>query len=108
MFPFNPAAGQFCCDGIVVDEPTGNTTTGPVYNIDSQVCLYGQTIGRLTPSGDVVYFCCGGIIYSMPVVKCVIPNKGDINLDMECCGMEMYSVEVYDCCANFIGKPTLS
>ncbi|KAK2186965.1 hypothetical protein NP493_183g02016 [Ridgeia piscesae] len=102
LLPFNPAAGQFCCGGVVVDDPTGNTTKAPAYDTTSQVCLFGQTIGRLTPSGDVVYYCCGGNIAKLPVNKCHI---SDDNVLIGCCGLELYKKGMHDCCGNFVVPP---
>ncbi|KAI0219416.1 hypothetical protein LSAT2_029044 [Lamellibrachia satsuma] len=100
---FNPNAGQFCCGGVVADEPSSCTVKWPAYNIDTQVCLYGKTVGRPTncPPSNVTYFCCGGIVANMPVNKCEIPDD-EVNVDMECCGLKEYSVELYTCCGKYL------
>ena len=103
---YNPKLNQFCCGGIVADEPSGCTIKLPAYNTETHVCLYGQTVGRPTncPPYNVMYFCCGGIVAKLPVNKCEPPEDYP---DETCCGPLIYSMEFDMCCGNFIGRQTL-
>ena len=102
--PFNPDSGdKFCCAGIVVEVPSGCTTEPPAYNISRQVCLYGQTVSRETKCAphNVTFFCCGDIIDNVPVT---CEPDTDLFPDHACCGLALYSMDVYDCCGTTLGK----
>ena len=103
---YNPKLNQFCCGGVVADEPSGCTIKFPAFNTETHVCLYGQTVGRPTncPPNNVMYFCCGGIVVKLPVKKCEPPDDYP---DETCCGPFIYSMEFDNCCSNFIGRQTL-
>jgi len=95
----------FCCNGIVVPNPSGCTTTSPAYNVNRQVCLYGQTIIKSTncpQTNNMVHYCCGGNIKTVPLKECV----PIVEPDDQCCHLDLYSLDFRTCCGDLVGKST--
>ena len=106
LFAYSPDFDNaFCCNGIVVPYPSGCTTTSPAYDINKQVCLYGQTIIKFTDcpeTNNTVHYCCGGTIETVPLRECVIPGEPDDR----CCHLNLYSIDFRECCGDLVGKST--
>ena len=106
LFAYSPDFDNaFCCNGIVVPNPSGCTTTSPAYDINKQVCLYGQTIIKSTncpQTNNMVHYCCGGTIETVPLRKCVII----VEPDDRCCHLNLYSTDFRKCCGDLVGKST--